>query len=286
MRDAFISGLFSPLIRQRLLENHKLDLQTAISQARAMASAQLNADIYNVTSTPIGVNTIKSTTSPEPVSPTHSSPTLAVAKTAPCYFCGNSRHPRSQCPARNAICRNCQKQGHFAKVCKSTRSTPTHSNAVILASAIQSTIDILHKSTVTVFVSDKRFNALVDSGSSDNFIKLSVVRKLGLTFTQAHCGITLASSAKAIVLGFCRLDVTIANNQYSGTKFLVLENLFCNILLGHSFLRLHKSVSITFGGHLPEFATCNLTCMQVEPPSLFTNLSPSCKPVAMPSGSG
>lgn len=33
IRDAFISGILSNVIRQRLLENHKLDLDTAVSQA-------------------------------------------------------------------------------------------------------------------------------------------------------------------------------------------------------------------------------------------------------------
>lgn len=35
-----------------------------------------------------------------------------------CYFCGNLRHPRIKCPARNFECRNCHKIGHWAQVCK------------------------------------------------------------------------------------------------------------------------------------------------------------------------
>ena len=39
-----------------------------------------------------------------------------------CYFCGNDRHPsrgtegswRENCPARNAVCRDCRKIGHFS----------------------------------------------------------------------------------------------------------------------------------------------------------------------------
>ena len=36
-----------------------------------------------------------------------------------CYFCGNrfSANHKQSCQARNAICRNCSKKGHFAKCC-------------------------------------------------------------------------------------------------------------------------------------------------------------------------
>ena len=40
IRDAFISGLLSGSIRQRLLENKTLDLQTAFDQARALDTVQ------------------------------------------------------------------------------------------------------------------------------------------------------------------------------------------------------------------------------------------------------
>ena len=43
IRDAFISGLLSPSIRQRLLENKTLDLATMFDQARALDSAQKNS---------------------------------------------------------------------------------------------------------------------------------------------------------------------------------------------------------------------------------------------------
>ncbi len=36
IRDSFINGLLSPLIRQRLLENSTLDLKSAFDQANAL----------------------------------------------------------------------------------------------------------------------------------------------------------------------------------------------------------------------------------------------------------
>ena len=47
MRDAFISGLASPAIRQRLLENKELNLETAYNQASALDLAQQNNDAFS-----------------------------------------------------------------------------------------------------------------------------------------------------------------------------------------------------------------------------------------------
>ena len=48
--DAFISGLHSSLIRQRLLENRTSDLPTMFDQARALDSAQKNSELFSMSS--------------------------------------------------------------------------------------------------------------------------------------------------------------------------------------------------------------------------------------------
>ena len=50
VRDAFINGLHDSEIRQRLLENRTLDLETAFGQARAMDLARQNSEFYQSTS--------------------------------------------------------------------------------------------------------------------------------------------------------------------------------------------------------------------------------------------
>ena len=40
-----------------------------------------------------------------------------TTRTHSCKWCGRSRHDRRHCPAREAICRNCQRKGHFHSVC-------------------------------------------------------------------------------------------------------------------------------------------------------------------------
>jgi hypothetical protein len=65
---------------------------------------------------------------------------------ATCKWCGRKMHDRQQCPAREAICRNCKKTGHYEKVCRSDKKT---------VRAI-STMDTLFLDTVS---DDKRVNA-------------------------------------------------------------------------------------------------------------------------------
>ena len=41
-----------------------------------------------------------------------------------CYFCGKETSPnnKSSCPARDAICKSSNKNGHFARCCNSTKN--------------------------------------------------------------------------------------------------------------------------------------------------------------------
>ena len=49
IRNAFISGMISNAIRQQLLENKTLNLEGAVTQARALETAQKNTEEKNST---------------------------------------------------------------------------------------------------------------------------------------------------------------------------------------------------------------------------------------------
>ena len=40
-----------------------------------------------------------------------------------CGFCGMDQHTRNICPARDKICHNCRRQGHFSRVCRQSKQT-------------------------------------------------------------------------------------------------------------------------------------------------------------------
>ena len=122
IRDAFISGLINNQIRQRLLENKELDLQTAFDQARSIDTALKSAEYYQ-THTLASINPHevqeKSVSLREDEKIKSKDVSARLAKF--CSYCGSFFRPRYRCPARNATCYKCQK-GHFYSVCRANKS--------------------------------------------------------------------------------------------------------------------------------------------------------------------
>ena len=53
-----------------------------------------------------------------------------------CKYCGNNKHPRKFCPAKNVICFNCSKRENFSKVWRlkiGTTERPDASTALLFA---------------------------------------------------------------------------------------------------------------------------------------------------------
>ena len=136
----FISGLRSPQIRARLLENATLNLKTAFDTARSLEIAQKNAETYaipNPTCSAVkpapnhrnrppedqeylmAMN--KSNNPPNRYSNQNSNPPNRFSNqnsNEKCYFCNYDRHPRNRCPARDVTCSKCSRRGHFTRCCK------------------------------------------------------------------------------------------------------------------------------------------------------------------------
>ena len=112
-----INGLLLPAIRQRLLESDTLSLQIAYDKTNSLDLAQKNTHTAVTSSTP----------QPSALFDDSESSSLAAAyhRRLKCYFCGGSYHNRRVCPARDACCNNCNKKGHFWKVCRSNSNVGT-----------------------------------------------------------------------------------------------------------------------------------------------------------------
>ena len=64
------------------------------------------------------------------------------------------------------------------------------------------------------------------------------------------------------------------------SKKLSVNNLFRDIVIEHDISCQHENLTINFGGKKPSLSICGLSTMMVDPPSLFSNLSPDCRPLA------
>jgi hypothetical protein len=130
IRDAFINGIQSKEIRQRLLENATLTKDEAFRQARSLEMAQKQSTQYLSSSSFAASVTIAE----EPDDPDDLAAVRSNRNEPPprsnekCYFCGGDRHPRQQCPARDALCNTCGIAGHWSRVCRSRENNNNDGN--------------------------------------------------------------------------------------------------------------------------------------------------------------
>ncbi|XP_042236977.1 uncharacterized protein LOC121876105 [Homarus americanus] len=207
-RDAFINGLLSPMIRQRLLENKTLDLATAFDQARVLDLAQRNSESYLRSQAPMNAAAV---TSPEKID-SDDSPLSAATQQPNCYFCGGARHNLPQCPERDSTCHKCNKKGHFAKVCRSSRYSPATSS---------STCAVLHSPTLAaisaispVCLARSTATAIVDTGSSKSFVSNRYIQQKSLKCHPGSGHVSMTSSSLSLpVLGHCTVHITLKGNS-------------------------------------------------------------------------
>ena len=282
IRDAFISGLQSSLIRQRLLENKTFDLAAIFDQARSLDLAQQNSDMYMAPPVPsfsASACEHKSVVGIDSPNRTFGS----AAANSKCFFCGNARHPRSKCPARDVTCNKCHKKGHFAKVCRSepfsTVSTSACANRPTIASVTGPSA--LSKAMCKIDIQCLEAGGLIDSGSTDSFIHPDLVRQGCITTYPSDNVISMASASFSTKsLGFCTVDLTIHGRDYHNVRLYVLPQLCVDIILGQDFQQLHDSVTVKYGGSQPPLVLSGLTTLCVDPPELFANLTDDCHPIA------
>ncbi|KAK4317205.1 hypothetical protein Pmani_011686 [Petrolisthes manimaculis] len=110
-----------------------LTLGEAVQLARSLDVAQRNAEVYMTTVT-TGYTSAVAELSSDPstgkylnneaasdswVGITEGTVTSAAVSKLACHFCGRGRHLRYRCPARNSVCHQCGKKGHFFSVYQS-----------------------------------------------------------------------------------------------------------------------------------------------------------------------
>ncbi|VDP89196.1 unnamed protein product [Echinostoma caproni] len=137
--DAFISGLLSNPIRQRLFKNKTLDVSTAYDKVKALDLAQQQSQTF--------------------------------AQATPSIYA-------AACPAKNATCKSRGKRGHFQKVClapansKHTAATPPFLIFSISAAAAPAGFT---KAVTDETVNGLALKALVDTGSSGSYVSEEIV---------------------------------------------------------------------------------------------------------------
>jgi len=313
IRDSFINGLTSSYIRQRLLENSELSLDRAYDIARTLHTAQKNSELYIQQSPQIIPGNVAAASAKDQ-STSHINPDqeslAAVRKQSPvkksCYFCGGFLHAnRASCPARDAVCHNCSKKGHFAKVCQSAKKTATV-NAIYKPSLCTITAacpsDLKHAS-ISVKINDKvSMTALIDSCSSDNFISEDAFKKLQIPAHPSSRKVTMAqTSMESPIIGNCNVSIELKGKRYDNVRLDILHNLCSDVILGYDFQKQHKNLTFHYGGNKEDLVITSSTLKvvstvntkqplpqqitdanvaAVDPPTLFKSIPNDVKPIA------
>ena len=298
IRDAFINGISSHTIRQRLLENNELTLERAFEQARTLDSAQKSSEVYTVNGHNGGTLASTSTVpdvsgprAPQETTSTIENSTLAATNNVSklCYFCGRTYHSRSNCPAKNAVCYKCNKKGHFSVVCKTKINN--NASACMYNSnlcAIRPAPDCLASATIVAYIKGVEVSTLIDTGSSSSFINETTAKRLKLKVFPHHENVLMASSnLKNNIAGRCVADLSINGVNYNFVSLKIMKNLCTDLLLGHDFQSQHKQVVFKFGGRKNDFIVarnvCAISSATAAFPSLFRNISNDVKPIAVKS---
>ncbi|XP_068235600.1 uncharacterized protein [Palaemon carinicauda] len=235
VRDAFINGIASVFIRQRLLENKSLNLETAHSQARTLDLAQRSADAYAPPPVPHTAALVPERQAQptgdqqqhptqeggEGSSPGGSAVAAAYLSKRKCYFCGNALHSTGS-------------------------TTATLYNPTLLAITATYPNNLSHAAT-NITVNGHSLKALVDSCSSDSFIREEVAQRLNLTVVPASSAVSMASkSFNASSPGFVIADLVHLDQRYPCIQLGVPKDLCCDVILGYDFQKQHQREKTKF----------------------------------------
>jgi len=138
-------------------------------------------------------------------------------------------------------------------------------------------------------------NGLVDTGGSSSFIDDEFVQYHKINVFPKKGQVVLASAEHSSHLkGFVCEDLSLQGHMYKDVKLSVLSKLCTDVLIGHDILQKHSKVAVSFGGPKSPLLICNMSSTAIEPnvitptpsfviepPRLFKNLSPNCKPIAV-----
>ena len=80
--------------------------------------------------------------------------------------------------------------------------------------------------------------------------------------------------------GFVLVDLELKGTLYRNIKLSILPNLCSDIILGHDFLGLHCKIEIPLDGKKSPLSLCSVAAANIEPPTLFGDLTEGWKPVA------
>lgn len=244
IRDQLVEKTNSTRIRERLLLENELTLQKAITLASQIETVLAEAQAMTKKGTDAVVGAVQGTTfrSGRRRKPTHQQRTDSrstpkqnesahAATGKKCYRCGSTSHlaNHSTCPAKSVVCKQCNKTGHFARVCRGTPTSGVNevSNVVVLNIAdgtdIQTNKLWCSVSLQAAGGSSTNANLLIDTGSAVSIIPQCFYKDYfkDIALTQPTVRLMTYTKEPIPVLGCITLNV-MCNSKSAKCTFYVV----------------------------------------------------------------
>ena len=234
IRDRIVVGINSTQLKEKMLQDKDLSLESAISRCKSAEMTQRQMQVIQEKGSAYGgketepVNVIKHGRKGNRKSQINN----AHPETFDCNKCGKN-HQHKKCPAYSAVCHKCKKKGHYKQFCLK----PVH--VVSLESNKDSVFCGLVKTEKSVKVSainDKKWThplnidgnivvVKIDTGAGADLLSygdfLSLQRKPSLKPTKTR--LSDYNDNAIDVKGSCVLRVAMHDRQYP-VRFIVVEN--------------------------------------------------------------
>ena len=292
IRDSFIAGINSCMIRQRILESKETGLEATFNLARTLDLAQKNADSFQNQSYALSSTLSKS----EETDPSTDNNLIATVnqksrgQSSKCWFCGRDRHPRKDCPAKDKNCGYCGRIGHFTHMCN---QRPNSKNVATVIekpyiprlSSVSNAKSYYHKVVIdNISINGSKAEALYDTGANDNFLDKKYALENNINVIPMSYPVGLASGeCSSQVVGACYVTIVVHDQKYENIKLSVMRNLVADVILGESFMKQHSSIIFKFGGEKPPLILSAMPSLNMTLPPLFSGIGPDIKPIAVKS---
>ena len=112
VRDAFISGLALPDVRQQILKNPQLDLQATLIMVQSLDTARNNSLQFD---NAIPSSSESCATSVKSAKGSPCMDAVVALRHRKCQYCGNTYHAQRFCLAKEVQCIQCLKVGHVTQ---------------------------------------------------------------------------------------------------------------------------------------------------------------------------
>ncbi len=233
LRDQLVERSYAPTVRDRLLLEPSLTLDSAVTIACQVEQALSNSHMLSAQSSVHAVaskpfrHRKKSTSRSDGAKPVADT-TRRVNRM--CYRCGAKNHlaNAADCPAARAKCRTCGKIGHFSKLCRSSKDVRevVPDVVVLLTDAVNTSADKLlcsvHVTTSNGLSVETEL--VVDTGSSVSILPEAVYKRhfSDCSLTVPKVKLVTYLKEDIPVLGCLHADVSLNDKVFTLSKVALL----------------------------------------------------------------